>query len=618
MATDFTVSVGPGETFASLSAWLGQVGVDITAADILVFSHGGITGTISDDDSVTGGTSGATGTVLHCTSTQVLISSISGTFSSGEQVYETEDTNYVIISDAGDDPHCKAEMTTSGAADDTAVWSNTCVSDTDNRFKIHAASGHEAQSPIDTSRYRLTEDFKIACAAYFEFRDIQIDISGDTDSALVIDSAAATIFDVQRCIIKGNSSVDWGGGCYANAAGAGSEFIVKNCIIFDFSNTNGCGIADWDTDCDLTAINNTIENCSHGIYGAARSGDTIKNNLIKCGNASTDLSTGTYDYNFISEDNVDDPLVGANGGYNQTITFVDEGAENYHLASGSDGEDDGIGPGSDGDIVTDDFDGDTRSGATCDAGADERAAAGPTVSGSLTLGSIEVSGTVTRTVDADGSLTLGALEVDGTVTRTISVSGDLTLGAIGVSGTVSSSGTHTAAGDLTLGAVEVDGTVTRTISVSGDLTLGALTIAGSVTVTSAGAASASGDLTLGALEVDGTVIRTISVSGDLTLGTIGIAGTVTRSGANIVTGDLTLGAIEISGAVSRTVTALGDLSLGAIEISASANNGIVTRTVTGDLTLGAIDITATGHRFGLHDKLDEILDLLEFIIATKT
>ena len=77
--------------------------VNLPSANTLVFSHGGITGSVASGDSVTGGTSGATGTVVLITATQILIESITGTFSSGEQVYKTASVDYVDISDAGDD-----------------------------------------------------------------------------------------------------------------------------------------------------------------------------------------------------------------------------------------------------------------------------------------------------------------------------------------------------------------------------------------------------------------------------------------------------------------------------------------------------------------------------------
>ncbi|MCD4780282.1 MAG: hypothetical protein K8S27_07025, partial [Candidatus Omnitrophica bacterium] len=112
-ATEFiSVINSSGGDFSLLSTWEGVMdnAGNITASDCKVFSHNGATGSIQDGASVTGQTSGATGTVIHATATQVLIDAISGTFQSGEQVFQTENVNYIVISDAGDSPILVARL----------------------------------------------------------------------------------------------------------------------------------------------------------------------------------------------------------------------------------------------------------------------------------------------------------------------------------------------------------------------------------------------------------------------------------------------------------------------------------------------------------------------------
>ncbi len=89
-----------GGDYSSLSSWESANQTDLTATTTKVFSHGGITGTIADTDTITGSTSGATANVVHATTTQILLESISGTFQSGEQV-QVDASNLVTISDAG-------------------------------------------------------------------------------------------------------------------------------------------------------------------------------------------------------------------------------------------------------------------------------------------------------------------------------------------------------------------------------------------------------------------------------------------------------------------------------------------------------------------------------------
>ncbi len=54
-----------------------------------------ITGSLSVGDTVTGATSGATGKVAYVGSGYIELVNVSGTFQAGEQVYETQDTNYI-------------------------------------------------------------------------------------------------------------------------------------------------------------------------------------------------------------------------------------------------------------------------------------------------------------------------------------------------------------------------------------------------------------------------------------------------------------------------------------------------------------------------------------------
>ncbi|MCK4944876.1 MAG: hypothetical protein KAS59_01270, partial [Alphaproteobacteria bacterium] len=111
---------GVGTDYTSLSSWESNNQVDLTVATTLVFSHAGIMGIIADTDSVTGAVSGATADVVHATSTQILLENVSGVFEeSGEQVYQTLNTNYVIISNTGDLAISAASCRSSAGTADT-------------------------------------------------------------------------------------------------------------------------------------------------------------------------------------------------------------------------------------------------------------------------------------------------------------------------------------------------------------------------------------------------------------------------------------------------------------------------------------------------------------------
>src|SRR4030042_1033944 len=110
MATEFINKLrASGDDYSLIQTWCDAVKADLTSAATKVFSHGGIVGSMPDGAAVTGANSGATGTLCHATSGQVLIKTISGTFQSGEQVYKDAGTNYVTISSAGDSAICVLE-----------------------------------------------------------------------------------------------------------------------------------------------------------------------------------------------------------------------------------------------------------------------------------------------------------------------------------------------------------------------------------------------------------------------------------------------------------------------------------------------------------------------------
>jgi hypothetical protein len=62
-------------------------------------------------------------------------------------------------------------------------------------------------------------------------------------------------------------------------------------------------------------------------------------------------------------------------GCNIVVQNLTDGSQDYHLqdlaVNRNDAEDAGIGPSSDANVPTSDIDGDSRSGTTCDMGADE-------------------------------------------------------------------------------------------------------------------------------------------------------------------------------------------------------------------------------------------------------
>src|SRR3989344_2754613 len=160
-ATEFVTIIdkdnAAGTDFTRMTDFESALDGDLTVATIKVFSHGGITGTIADGSSVTGQTSGATGTALHVTATQILIAAISGTFQSGEQVYQTENTNYVVTSNTGDSPIIVGEFRSSSGTADTNIVSFTgWTTSATNYIELRAHSSAPHGGSWNTNAYRLS------------------------------------------------------------------------------------------------------------------------------------------------------------------------------------------------------------------------------------------------------------------------------------------------------------------------------------------------------------------------------------------------------------------------------------------------------------------------------
>ncbi len=182
---------------------------------------------------------------------------------------------------------------------------------------------------------------------------------------------------IDGCVIKGGSTAGQHGINLAGIA-VGGEVRITNNVIYDVMGVGGAGISFLDGNLIVYVYNNTIKDCRIGILNSSVSQEYIKNNIIDCidGFSGAFFDDDTFnDYNYTSEnfDETAGPL-GSHGEFNRTFTFAEiAGNDDFHLDGGdtSGALGGGIGPGSEGEVPTDDIDGDVRSGATCDVGMDE-------------------------------------------------------------------------------------------------------------------------------------------------------------------------------------------------------------------------------------------------------
>ncbi|MCK5591548.1 MAG: hypothetical protein KAI72_06300, partial [Candidatus Pacebacteria bacterium] len=377
---------GAGTDYTSLSSWESNNQADLSVATTLVFSHAGITGAIVDTDSVTGATSGATADVIHASSTQILLENISGVFVSGEQVYQTQDTNYVTISNTGDLAISVASCRSSaGTADTTAVIIDGWTTLETNYIKIYTETENRHSGIWSDSVYRLSLTAGANDTHLLDIKENHVKVEGLQISltnaggytgckAVNIDSQVAPSgISLNSNILKGiiSETNSQGMGIYANDADITAK--IYNNIIYDFVNgaaANTAGITTA-TGGIYYLYNNTLIDNYLGINIGAGTA-AAKNNIVK-GSGNTNAYTGTFaagtDYN--ATDGTDDIGPGSNNQTTQTFFFVNESGDDFHLSSADSGaKDSGADLSNDSNIsISDDIDGETRLGAW-DIGAD--------------------------------------------------------------------------------------------------------------------------------------------------------------------------------------------------------------------------------------------------------
>jgi hypothetical protein len=318
---EFVSVVDPGGTgdYSSLSAWNTGIVTDLTAATTQVFS-GTRNNTVADNATVylCRGESyqSHSATVVHATSTQILVDAITGsaTETSGdtwESASNCAGTTYFTISDGGNSAIAVATCrTTNGAADTTAVTiSGWGTSDT-NYIKIWTDPDepYRHQGVWDDTKYRLEvgaiasdPGAAINVWAYnvriegLQMRHTSTHASYENDDLVFYGAdTAASDYRVSDNIIRGvtNAANYHSGIVIVDAGGAGSTARIYNNIVYDFNGSSDhSGIYGSDDNITFYVYNNTVINVEYGYY---RGGGTYiaKNNIAQ---NCTDSFNGTFD-----------------------------------------------------------------------------------------------------------------------------------------------------------------------------------------------------------------------------------------------------------------------------------------------------------------------------------
>ena len=394
MAAEYIMYAGPGGTYVTLHAWIASLsGIDFTAAGTGVFPTSSYGGLVSPGDSVIGGTSGATATCKGWSSSgyaNILLTGISGTFQSGEQVRKVgTPTSYVTITSAGTLGTAGitpvAETTTSGTTDST---STSLTGYTANATILRAKAGMEATSPLDGAnytKYGTTGTLLTIAVPNVTIEHIQFYGGSFGNPTCLLLTAANVIVD--SCYFAGNTFYG-GKGIYINDSD-GSGFEIRNC---GFSWLQDSTIIDVNCAAGGCLIANcTINKGDRGIQQAGNGMVKVVNTIVW----NTDLedfdTTYTWasgsDYNFSKDASAPGAhsIHGTADGKVPDFVTATEASTNIHLDVDSDAFDPaGIGPGADSDVPTVDFEGTPRAGSTADIGFDQVSAAATTTSSTTT------------------------------------------------------------------------------------------------------------------------------------------------------------------------------------------------------------------------------------------
>ncbi len=489
MATEFICSIrSSGGDYSTLTLWEAAIQADLTSANTLVFSHSGIVGTVGDGATVTGSSSGATGTVYHATSSQIMVNVTSGTFVSGEQM-QVDTSNYVTLTDSGDSVIAVAECYNdwpSGLNDTVSVagWTTNST----NRIIIRAAAGEGHSGTLTSGFYiSISAGYTSALsidAAYTLCKRIGVENSALGSFASRGISAYSADLTFEEVIAAAKYQTFW-------YNGAREKFI--NCLALQRGGSGGT----FQYNSSYTQ-NTEFYNCTGASFAVGSNGNNCiaRNCVAYSGGFSNTSTTG-----WISPTSNNADTSGSPPGTNPVTTpvsssdFVNPSGDDYHLSTSSILKGAGANLSSQ---FTIDFEGDARpSSGAWDVGADQTVSSGTThsaaasilASGSVVGGGGLLAGAASaQSAAASASASALRLQPGAAVVSAIaSASGSPTRnlpGASAVSGVASASG---AVGVLAAGAAAVSATASASAGASATKGLAA-----SITAYASAAAAAVG------------------------------------------------------------------------------------------------------------------------------
>lgn len=175
---------------------------------------------------------------------------------------------------------------------------------------------------------------------------------------------------IERCWFRGkyssHSDVDWTKGIKIPSGGFSPILKVKNSTFYDC----GTGIQD-DIGVSGNFINNNVQACGRGIRNFQ---NKIRNVVLQDNDTDTFGTISDCQYCLTDAGS----LTGSNHQLSKTLTFANKAGLDFHLDSGdTDAMETGVGPSVDGDVPSDDLNGNPRGGVVADIGIEQYSTPGP-------------------------------------------------------------------------------------------------------------------------------------------------------------------------------------------------------------------------------------------------
>jgi len=316
--------------------------------------------------------------VINLTSSQDVVTSIiredcttySGPNNCYESLFDWERLSQrdLTIVNGGEIEHVEIQGTWNNP-DDTPVTIDGWTTDEEHYIRIYTTGAARHNGVWSDSAYRLSVDSGAGVYLLEVLEDytiidgLQIEITGTFSMGAVRIGAGG--IQLLNNLIRENSAGATTTGIIFLVSGSGAGSYVYNNIIYDVDN----GIIHSALDEISPVYSNTIVGCTTGIQGHFQSTLLLRNNLVDCTTAFSNSFHADSDYNAAGDST---NAGGSNDLMNQNFVFENQAIENFHLASGSDGINQGT------DLSSDtyfsfntDIDGDSREPGAWDIGADE-------------------------------------------------------------------------------------------------------------------------------------------------------------------------------------------------------------------------------------------------------